>query len=465
MSQPQQVGGDDKIKLDFAVIGGGVAGLSCAIALGRIGHRVTVIEKNDSMLNAAAGRGVRMPPNLTKILLHWGLQDQLRAISVKSEAIQILLGNTGELLGTHRWDEELLKETRGEYLFAHLSDLLGLLYDEAIRCGADIRVGTTALSIDPAEGTIALDFGGVLHADVIVGADGVAGLSRSILLQEELAEEGDIEKSADRQLMWMYSATIPKGAILNDAALKPLYDEAQTTLFCWLGHGRSVVGYPLGGTEEFAICAYGPYDADQTLADGMRETMEHTEPRLQNLLPLLSSLQRHPVMQCQPLDDWVSQSSRLVIVGTAAHPIPPGSIQESAMAVEDGAVLARLFSRLDSRDQIGQFLWAFQDIRQPRCAAATESETNIMYYTCMPAGEEQEARDQGMRAKLAAGVEVLQAGADQEETPEWQEVKEVFGYDAEDEADDWWVKWGSLRYKSTGSALGFPVVQVEKTVS
>ncbi|KAJ7467297.1 hypothetical protein B0H11DRAFT_2047243 [Mycena galericulata] len=170
-------------------------------------------------------------------------------------------------------------------------------------------------------------------------------------------------------------------------------------------------------------------------------------------------------MQCQPLEYWVSESSCLVIVGTAAHPIPPGSIQESAMAVEDGAVLARLFSRLDTRDQIGQFLWAFQDIRQSRCAAVTESETNIMHYTCMPPGEEQHARNQGMCAKMAAGFDVLQAGPDNEETPEWQEVKEVFGYDAEDEADDWWVKWGSLRYKSTGSALGLPAMQVEKTVS
>ncbi|KAJ7477811.1 hypothetical protein B0H11DRAFT_2029378 [Mycena galericulata] len=67
MSQLQQ---DDKIKLHFAIIGGGVAGLSCVIALGRIGHRVTVIDKNDNMLDAAASRRVRMPPNLTKVLLH-----------------------------------------------------------------------------------------------------------------------------------------------------------------------------------------------------------------------------------------------------------------------------------------------------------------------------------------------------------------------------------------------------------
>lgn len=201
--------------------------------------------------------------------------------------------------------------------------------------------------------------------------------------------------------------------------------------------------------------------------------------RLKNLLPMLTSLRRHPVIECEPLEDWVSASGRLVLIGSAAHPIPvryhmafdkkaeiharmqPGSLQEGGMAVEDGAVLARLFSHLHTRAQIGQFLWAFQEIRQPRCAAATQSETNIMYYICMPAGEDQEARDNALRAKTAAGIEAFKAADDQEETPEWQEAKEVYGYDAEDEADNWWVGWGSLKFRSTQrSTIDFGSVQV-----
>ena len=36
-----------------------------------------------------------------------------------------LLVETGELLGEHVWDEELLRESRGEFVFAHVrsSDL------------------------------------------------------------------------------------------------------------------------------------------------------------------------------------------------------------------------------------------------------------------------------------------------------------------------------------------------------
>ncbi|KAJ7146797.1 hypothetical protein C8R44DRAFT_691229 [Mycena epipterygia] len=452
---------DQRLRIHFAVIGAGVAGLSCAIALQKIGHKVTVIEKNHDMVDAEPGLGVRMPPNLTKILLHWGLEDRLHAISIKSEAIHLIVGETGELLGSQVWDLELLEETRGEYLCAHLSDLITLLYEEALSYGVEFRLGTTAVSIDVEQVAITVDSGDVLQADVIIGADGISGITRQILLEEE-----DVDEPADHQLMWMYSATVPKQDLLRDRDAKRLCDEPRNTLFTWLGSERSAYGYEVG-PNDFAICAFGPCEPEFSTLEGIRDNLEHTEPRLKNLLPLMSSLRRHPVIECQPLEDWVSGNGPLLIIGSGAHPIPPGSMQAAAMAVEDGAVLARLFTHLRSRDQINQFLWAFQEIRQPRCAAATESETNIMYFTCMPTGEDQQARDDGLRAKTAAGIEAFKAAGDQEETPEWEEAKEVYGYDAEDEADNWWVGWGSLKLKATGqpAALDFGSVQVTSVAS
>ncbi|KAJ7629717.1 hypothetical protein DFH06DRAFT_1480277 [Mycena polygramma] len=444
-------------RIHFAVIGAGVAGLSCAIALRRIGHKVTLIEQKDDVNDPEDERGVRMPPNLTKILILWGLKDRLDEISIKSEAIQILLGDTGELLGTQHWDEELLRETRGEYLFAHLSDLIRLLYNEAIERGVEFRLGTRAASIEAAQGLITTHAGDILQADVVVGADGIGGITR-----RTLQEEQEIASPVNRPSI----AMIPTKAILDnpDADVRRIYEEPHNTLFCWLGHEHSTVGFPVGGTAEFALCAYGP-------DDGIKRNLDGSEPTLKKLFPLIlpASLRGQPVIECESLEDWVSESGRLVLIGPAAHPIPPGSIQEKAMSVEDGAVLAKLFSHLgpDTQgEQINQFLWAFQDIRQPRCAAATESETHIMQYMCMPKGDEQEARDAGLRAKNAVGIQALQAGDDEEETQEWREVKEVFGYDAEDEADNWWVSWGSLKLKSTETGvIDLGAVQVEQTVT
>jgi salicylate hydroxylase len=84
----------------------------------------------------------------------------------------------------------------------------------------------------------------------------------------------------------------------------------------------------------------------------------------------------------------------------------------------------------------------------------------------MPPGEYQEMRDSSMRAKRDAGVGILQAFDEQEESPEWVEIKEIFGYDAEDEANNWWVEWGLLRERSKGMKVSYGIsMQVEQVVS
>ena len=115
------------------------------------------------------------------------------------------LVETGELLGEHVWDEELLRESRGEFVFAHVrssdlgpsyfdltyepafqhADLRQLLYDTALSCGATIHLNTTVTAIEPDACRVRLSTGEVLEADVIVGADGPSGLSRRLFDQGE----------------------------------------------------------------------------------------------------------------------------------------------------------------------------------------------------------------------------------------------------------------------------------------
>jgi salicylate hydroxylase len=131
------------------------------------------------------------------------------------------------------------------------------------------------------------------------------------------------------------------------------------------------------------------------------------------------------------------------------------------MAIEDGAVLAKLFSHLLSEDQIPSFLRAFQDLRHERVDRMFGIEMRNIYTMCLPPGEIQEMRDQSLREKHREGKNVLQGeGGDIAE--QWEENKVMFGYDAEDEADDWWVKWGLLRERARGYAM--PVIEWETSI-
>lgn len=119
------------------------------------------------------------------------------------------------------------------------------------------------------------------------------------------------------------------------------------------------------------------------------------------------------------------------------------------MALEDGAVLGKLYHHLTIPEQTSDFLYAFQDLRKQRCAEAYEGERSMLALILMEFGPEQEARDNGMRAKYRAGKNVLE-GDDTGggEGEQWITIRTIFGYDCEDAADNWWVQWGLLRARA-----------------
>jgi salicylate hydroxylase len=132
------------------------------------------------------------------------------------------------------------------------------------------------------------------------------------------------------------------------------------------------------------------------------------------------------------------------------------------MAFEDGIVLGRLFSHLKTDDQIATFLWAYEDLRQSRCSVVASEEIDQLLFSTLPPGEQQELRDTDLQAKEKAGRNVLEPPDDDEETTaeHWERAKFLFGYDAEDAADNWWVQWGLLRERAKGVEMHLPCLKV-----
>jgi salicylate hydroxylase len=129
-----------------------------------------------------------------------------------------------------------------------------------------------------------------------------------------------------------------------------------------------------------------------------------------------------------------------------------GAIQTASMAVEDAAVLGKLFAHLSNEEQIRHFLYAFQELRQARCSIIAKQEISIIHFGTLPNGEHQAARDAVMRNKTMRGLGVFE-GDDRATLTAWEENTVTFGYDAEDDADNWWVQWGSLRERARCLAL------------
>ena len=95
----------DFLPIDFLIVGGAITGLSCAISLARVGHRVTVIEPLDPFKPVSStvfslqdsvpdgcvleqsyfDAGIPLPPNSTKVYYRWGLEQRMRKCMIRSQ--------------------------------------------------------------------------------------------------------------------------------------------------------------------------------------------------------------------------------------------------------------------------------------------------------------------------------------------------------------------------------------------
>ncbi|PFH51061.1 hypothetical protein AMATHDRAFT_59738 [Amanita thiersii Skay4041] len=433
--------------IDFIIVGASLAGLTCAIALRRVGHRVVVLEK-DATIGEAAG-GCRLPPNLTKILYRWGLESELDKISASSTGLHILQYETGEFLGAHEWNEEMMQDLEGSYLTTTYSAMQKLLYKTALAYGAQVRLGNRVLYVDPTNRIVTLESGDLVEADVIIGADGQHGVCRSIFSDEN--DEPD--------MTWnVYRTTIPVRSVLRDPSLSSLFSpEKISRAYHWGGSMRAASSYLLGGTGEIVLHLHtygdGPRGQQNTVT---KEEMKNAvgdiyDPCLLRLIDLAEPPVCLPLCESGSLEEWVHEDGRMVLLGDAAHPMPQGYVQESALCIEDAAVLARLFARLHSKDQIPIFLYAFQELQQTRCEMIQRRAQEKLFLFSDPLNEGTvDERVEEMRERLLSTIV--------DEDSLWTELVEMFGYDAEDAADEWWIQWGALKKRMDGDVKEFEMV-------
>ncbi|KIY52581.1 FAD/NAD(P)-binding domain-containing protein [Fistulina hepatica ATCC 64428] len=424
------------LSLDFLIIGGGVSGLSCAIGLRRSGHRVVVLDKEATYSDQAGPR--RMVPNLSKIFYHWGLGKQLKEITYKTELFELYLFETGQHLSLWKDDEELLNETGGDLLFVNHDDLRRVLGEYAASLGVTIRTSAWVESVDVAATSVTLQSGETLRADIIVGADGPSGVTRGVLA-------GPNEQSIHVANLCAYSASIPKNDIMTDPDLANFYTLEPVSIF---KTGRCKRSH-LSDKAEFNVYLYhlGNERFLEISNAKLKELTASSLPMLRRLVKRVTPGEPLPIYEYKELEDWVSH--RLVLIGEAAHPLPIGSAQACPLAVEDGAVLGKLFSHLKREDQISGFLAAFQELRQARTYPLMRQAFGAMRMLTLPADEQETYR----REMHASEHQVI---TDIKEMPHWHEVADIFSYNAEDDADNWWVSWGLLKERAEGIEVESP---------
>lgn len=308
----------------ICIVGGGIGGLTAALAFAKRGFEVEVHEQAPALTEV--GAGLQITPNGARVLEALGLGTALDRAGIKAEAVMPMDASTGRAVT--RFD--LSKPDGPPYRFLHRADLIDILADACRAAGVVVRLGSKVIAAD-------------MDADLVVGAEGIHSATRSVL-------NGEAEPFFTGQVAWRAIVDAPKA----DAVAR-----------IWMAPRRHIVTYPLRGgrmnivavqeRQQWAGEGWNHTDDAGNLRQAFRDVAAPLSGILQQVEEVhLWGLFRHPVAKI-----WAR--NRLCILGDAAHPTLPFLAQGANLAIEDAWVLAA-----SCEHDIEAGLAQYQAERQPR---------------------------------------------------------------------------------------------------
>ncbi|KAL1852095.1 hypothetical protein Daus18300_012307 [Diaporthe australafricana] len=319
--------------LNVGVVGGGIGGMSVAIALRRAGHSVTIYERNG--FAGEAGASVSCAANGARWLHEWGVD-------------------------VEQGDPVVLKKL----------------------INRDWKTGepATCENIDSKSGLVTFANGHTARHDLVIGADGIGSAVRRLI---GITPD---KKPAD-------SSCLHANVRTEDAVRIGLVDYSENAaLEYWGGQeGKwdKIVLSPCNGGKLLSYYCFFPREAgdytSQSWGGDDRPVGELLAPYPQ----LDKQVRDHLAIgtEIQPWRLWVHQPYPYIVkdttclLGDAGHPMFPHQSQGACMAIEDAAALGILFSKPYFSGDVTEALEVYQKIRLPRAtkvqASAAKAAVNI----------------------------------------------------------------------------------------
>jgi salicylate hydroxylase len=318
------------------VVGGGIGGLSAALACAQGGAEVHLFERSAGFTEV--GAGVQLGPNVVKVLQGWGLNSALQAVAAYPDRLQVRCASSGAELGVSRLGQVFEQRYGAPYLTVHRADLHALLL-EAVRqeAGVALHTHSAATRFSQTDSGVSLHLSDVLQVqgDALVGADG--GWSR---IRQNLLGDGVPRPTGH----------LAYRAMVDQAGMPPALRSEQVT--AWLGPKLHVVQYPVRGGKWLNVVAivHGQVKGDMSNWDhsanalDLQHCMEKTCAPLQDLIGAIGQWRLWPLSIRAPMRGAHEHAQgRIALLGDAAHPMVPYLAQGAGMAIEDASVLAQEF--------------------------------------------------------------------------------------------------------------------------
>lgn len=321
----------------FAILGGGIGGLSTAIALQRKGFSVTLYEAAPAF--KPLGAGLSLSGNAISAYKEIGIDNEVISIGCRLQVARGL-DQRGKVISETSSAE--LKERFGviSNFTLHRADLHELLF-RLIKPGT-VQLGKSATSVTQNDSGVSIQFGdgSTAWADYLIAADGIHSVVRKQLLPDSQPR---------------YAGYTCWRAVIDD--LPPGIDLQEATE-TW-GRGRRFGVVPIAGNR---IYWFATLDAPQNDPRRRASTVNDLKEVYRGFhFPIPGILERthndqliwSDIIDVKPIRQFAF--GRIVLIGDAAHATTPNLGQGACMAIEDAATLMNALARYSPEDAFRRF--------------------------------------------------------------------------------------------------------------
>ena len=366
--------------LSVAIIGGGIGGLSAALALLREGFDVQVYEQAARF--GEIGAGIQISPNAARLLYRYGLAAAMDRYGVRPRAVHQKRWDDARTLQRALLGPDVEARFGAPYFHFHRGDLAALLA-EAIpteRTHAGHRL--VDLQERGSRIVVRFDNGASAEADLVIGADGIHSRVRHLVFGPEKPR---------------FTGCVAWRGLVPAERISHL--DIEVASHNWMGPGAHCVHYWVSAGQFMnVVCVveHGAWTSESWTDRGRVEDVlalyEGWHPTVRGLISAFPETFIWALHDRLPLPRW--SQGRVTLLGDACHPMLPMMAQGAAQAIEDGAALAALLKAMP--DDVPAALRRYEDVRKPRATRLQEASAANRVRFHFPDGPEQQKRDAAM---------------------------------------------------------------------
>ncbi len=324
----------------ISIIGGGIGGLTTAIALDQRHFEVNVFESAQAW--KPVGAGILLGENALSVFEQLNIKDQ---IVQKGWVI-----NSGGITDENHNTISSLADS--EFIAIHRADLHQVLLDNL--GDAEIHLGKRFDYSKVADyGRIKAFFedGTRVKSEILIGADGINSRVRKQIFPDTVYRKSG-------QICWraVVDYQLPE-------------DFKHRMAEAWGGKARfGIVPYGDGKVYWFAV--YAPSAGEGKISmDDFPKLFSHFAPLVQNLIKATDLTKVHvdELNDIKPSkDNWFQ--NQICLIGDAAHATTPNLGQGACQAIEDGLAIAEAIAKYDDFRKYDDMKTAFQQFQKVRRA-------------------------------------------------------------------------------------------------